>query len=58
MAQEWNETKDLVHPTKTYFAPYFCFIQSSGMGKTKLMYEFAKLIKTPSSNVDEDKRAT
>ena len=28
--------------TKTYMAPYFPLIQSSGMGKTKLLYEFRK----------------
>jgi hypothetical protein len=29
--------------TKTYLAPYFCFVQSSGMGKTKLMYEYNRM---------------
>jgi hypothetical protein len=36
-----------------YISPYFCFIQSSGMGKTKLMYEFAKLTRMTSPNADE-----
>ena len=26
-----------------YFAPYFCFVQSSGMGKTKLLYEYSRI---------------
>ncbi|KAG7339816.1 hypothetical protein IV203_025500 [Nitzschia inconspicua] len=26
--------------TPPYVAPYLCFIQSSGMGKTKLLYEY------------------
>lgn len=28
-----------------YYAPYLCFVQSSGMGKTKIMYELCKLYK-------------
>ncbi|KAL3928728.1 MAG: hypothetical protein SGARI_004949, partial [Bacillariaceae sp.] len=28
-----------------YLAPYFCFIQSSGMGKTKLLYEMKEAAK-------------
>jgi hypothetical protein len=28
-----------------HIAPYFYFVQSRGIGKTKLMYEFAKLTK-------------
>jgi hypothetical protein len=43
VARQWNLTKDVVSVKNKYVAPYFCFIQSSGMGKTKLMYEFAKL---------------
>ncbi|KAG7372932.1 hypothetical protein IV203_033656 [Nitzschia inconspicua] len=36
----WSEN----HPNNTppYVAPYFCLIQSSGMGKTKLLYEYRK----------------
>ena len=26
-----------------YVAPYFCFVQSSGMGKTKLLYEYNRM---------------
>ena len=26
-----------------YVAPYFCFVQSSGMGKTKLLYEYQQV---------------
>jgi hypothetical protein len=37
---------------KKYIAPYFCFIQSSGMGKTKLMYEFAQLTRHEDENND------
>jgi hypothetical protein len=54
VAEEWNKTKDLKDPEKKYIAPYFCFIQSSGMGKTKLLHEFAKLTKTTSSHAHED----
>ncbi|KAG7339412.1 hypothetical protein IV203_025411 [Nitzschia inconspicua] len=31
----WNSNE-----TPPYVAPYFCLIQSSGMGKTKLLYEY------------------
>jgi hypothetical protein len=41
VAREWHDNKQ----NKKYIAPYFCFIQSSGMGKTKLMFEFVKLMK-------------
>ena len=27
---------------RQYVAPYFCFVQSSGMGKTKIMHEYKK----------------
>ena len=27
---------------ESYVAPYFCFVQSSGMGKTKIMYEYKR----------------
>jgi hypothetical protein len=53
VAEEWKETKRFADLEKKYFAPYFCFIQSSGMGKTKLLHEFAKLTKTTSSRAHE-----
>ena len=28
--------------TKGYYGPYICFVQSSGMGKTKILYELCK----------------
>ena len=28
---------------ENYVAPYFCFVQSSGMGKTKLLYEYKRV---------------
>ena len=34
---EWH-----TNPKGVYAAPYFCFVQSSGMGKTKIMYEYKK----------------
>jgi hypothetical protein len=34
---EWYNDK-----TKVFMAPYFPVIQSSGMGKTKLLYEYKK----------------
>ena len=34
---EWH-----TNPEGLYRAPYFCFVQSSGMGKTKIMYEYKK----------------
>jgi hypothetical protein len=54
MADEWEATKgEAVDIGEKYIAPYFCFIQSSGMGKTKLLYEFAKLTKGTSSFTHE-----
>jgi hypothetical protein len=55
VAKEWNRTKDKSKDLgkEKYIAPYFCFIQSSGMGKTKLMYEFAKLTRKDSSDDHE-----
>jgi hypothetical protein len=50
VATEWNATKDTNNPNEKYIAPYFCFIQSSGMGKTKLMYEFAQLTRNDPSH--------
>jgi hypothetical protein len=40
VAKEWDKWKN----HEKYIAPYFCFVQSSGMGKTKIMYEFAKTV--------------
>ena len=40
----WDEKDD--DPNKLV-GPYLCFVQSSGMGKTKLMYEYRKLNKPP-----------
>jgi hypothetical protein len=37
--EEDDETKGPAPKSERYDAPYFCFIQSSGMGKTKIMYE-------------------
>ncbi|KAG7339802.1 hypothetical protein IV203_025483 [Nitzschia inconspicua] len=37
----WNDNITL-NETPPYVAPYFCLIQSSGMGKTKLLYEYRK----------------
>jgi hypothetical protein len=48
VTDEWDATKDTENIEEKYIAPYFCFIQSSGMGKTKLMYEFAKLTRMTS----------
>ena len=36
----------------TYVAPYFCMIQSSGMGKTRLLYEYRNL--TRSQDITDD----
>jgi hypothetical protein len=54
VAEEWNRTKDnsKLKEEEKYIAPYFCFIQSSGMGKTKLMYEFAQLTRREDKNND------
>ena len=30
---------------RKYVGPYFCFVQSSGMGKTKILWEYRKLTK-------------
>jgi hypothetical protein len=49
VANKWNETKDAKNSEEKCIAPYFCFIQSSGMGKTKLMYEFAQLTRNDPS---------
>ncbi|KAG7362579.1 type III restriction enzyme [Nitzschia inconspicua] len=37
----WNNDSNSKE-TPPYVAPYFCLIQSSGMGKTKLLYEYRK----------------
>ncbi|KAG7345905.1 hypothetical protein IV203_004972 [Nitzschia inconspicua] len=36
----WNDVDSNKNPR--YVAPYFCLVQSSGMGKTKLLYEYRK----------------
>jgi hypothetical protein len=35
----WEKYRDNPEDKERYDAPYFCFVQSSGMGKTKIMYE-------------------
>eukprot|EP00980_Cylindrotheca_fusiformis_P029106 scaffold22721_cov137-Cylindrotheca_fusiformis.AAC.1 len=39
---EYYNTKDDADEAKRFLAPYFPFVQSSGMGKTKLLYHFAE----------------
>ncbi|KAG7345899.1 hypothetical protein IV203_004966 [Nitzschia inconspicua] len=39
-AEYWNDVDS--NKTPRYVAPYFCLVQSSGMGKTKLLYEYRK----------------
>jgi hypothetical protein len=58
VAKEWILTKDMPEENEKemYIAPYFCFIQSSGMGKTKLMYEFAHLTRKTTSDAHQDKK--
>jgi hypothetical protein len=58
LAKEWIRTKDMPEKNKKekYIAPYFCFIQSSGMGNTKLMYEFSQLTRKTSSDAHQDKK--
>ncbi|KAG7367724.1 hypothetical protein IV203_030395 [Nitzschia inconspicua] len=46
----WNNSNSNESPP--YVAPYFCFIQSSGMGKTKLLYEYRKQKKFLAKNVE------
>ncbi|KAG7365552.1 DUF2075 domain containing protein [Nitzschia inconspicua] len=36
----WNDVDS--NKTPRYVAPYLCLVQSSGMGKTKLLYEYRK----------------
>ena len=43
---EWTR---LMSVRKDYLAPYFALVQSSGMGKTKLMYEFERKSKDEES---------
>ncbi|KAG7339461.1 type III restriction enzyme [Nitzschia inconspicua] len=40
LATDYWENDNKTNETPPYVAPYFCFIQSSGMGKTKLLYEY------------------
>jgi hypothetical protein len=60
VADEWKRTKDkpVENSEETYFAPYFCFIQSSGMGKTKLLYEFAQVTRPTLADANEDENNT
>ena len=37
---------------ETYFGPYFCFVQSSGMGQTKILWEYKELIMQNAAGVD------
>ncbi|KAG7375070.1 hypothetical protein IV203_014165 [Nitzschia inconspicua] len=46
----WNDSNS--NETPPYVAPYFCFIQSSGMGKTKLLYEFRQHKNFVANNVE------
>ena len=34
---------DNIDERKLHLGPYFCFVQSSGMGKTKLLYEYKRI---------------
>ena len=34
-----------------YYAPYLCFVQSSGMGKTKIIYELCKYYKSTQQGI-------
>ncbi|KAG7355319.1 hypothetical protein IV203_004675 [Nitzschia inconspicua] len=49
----WNNSKSNESPP--FVAPYFCFIQSSGMGKTKLLYEYRNKQKNFLANNVESK---
>ncbi|KAG7372781.1 hypothetical protein IV203_018924 [Nitzschia inconspicua] len=49
----WNNSNSNESPP--YVAPYFCFIQSSGMGKTKLLYEYRNKQKNFLANKAESK---
>jgi hypothetical protein len=44
-------------PEKKYLGPYLCFVQSSGMGKTKLMYEYKRAKSKPCDKGTEEKVA-
>ncbi|KAG7348726.1 hypothetical protein IV203_011323 [Nitzschia inconspicua] len=46
----WNNSNSNESPP--YVAPYFCLIQSSGMGKTKLLYEYRQQKKFLANNVE------
>jgi len=37
-----------------YYAPYLCFVQSSGMGKTKIMYELCKYYNSPNDETQNE----
>jgi hypothetical protein len=43
----WEKYRDHREAKERYDAPYFCFVQSSGMGKTKIMYEAIQTLIIP-----------
>jgi hypothetical protein len=43
----WEKYRDHREAKERYNAPYFCFVQSSGMGKTKIMYEAIQTLIIP-----------
>jgi hypothetical protein len=43
----WENYRDNREDKERYDAPYFCFVQSSGMGKTKIMYEAIQTLTMP-----------
>ena len=47
--EKWREREK-------YVAPYFCFVQSSGMGKTKILWEYQNRPDDP--NMDPNERVT
>jgi hypothetical protein len=53
-----TKDKPVENSEETYVASYFCFIQSSGMGKSKLMYEFAQLTRPTLTDANEDENNT
>ena len=44
----WHEDKEV---RQKYMAPYFPVVQSSGMGKTKLLYEYKQYLKNSISDI-------
>ncbi|CAJ1931025.1 unnamed protein product, partial [Cylindrotheca closterium] len=45
VAKWFDASNDSVNPSDYEDAPYFCVVQSSGMGKTKVIYEGCKQLK-------------